>query len=148
MICVDASVAAKWVFEEEYSRQAIALLDDCSKSRERIVAPPLLPVEVSNVIRQRMLRDGLALADAEGALDRFMAFPISVGPGTPHEQNAIHFRALQLAVECDLPAVYDAQYLALAETLGCALWTDDRRLLRLVGGKLDYVKWIADYSLA
>ncbi|HEY5477432.1 MAG TPA: type II toxin-antitoxin system VapC family toxin [Tepidiformaceae bacterium] len=147
MICVDASVAAKWIFEEEYSRQAVALVEDCRQSGQRIVAPPLLPVEVSNVIRRRMLRDGLALTDAEGALDRFMAFPIAVGPRTQHEQDALYLRALRLAAECDLPAVYDAQYMALAETLGCALWTDDRRLLRLVGDKLNYVKWIADYPV-
>ena len=148
MICIDASVAAKWLFEEEYSQQAVALADDCRKTRQRLVAPALLPIEVSNVIRQRISRDGLSLADAEDALERFLAFSVAVRPITPREQEALYLGALRLAIEHDLPAVYDAQYLALAETLGCILWTDDRRLIRLLAGKLDYLKWIADYPLA
>jgi predicted nucleic acid-binding protein len=147
MICIDASVAAKWVFEEEYSQQAVALVDDCRKTRQRLVAPALLPIEVSNVIRQRMSRDGLSLADAEAALERFLAFSVAVRPNAPREQEALYLRALHLAVAHDLPAVYGSQYLALAETLGCTLWTDDRRLLRLLAHKVDYLKWIADYPL-
>lgn len=147
MICVDASVAAKWVFEEEYSKQAVTLAEDCRKTRQRLVAPALLPVEVSNVVRQRILRDQLSLADAEDALNRFLAFSVGVRPTTRRDHEALSIRALRLAVKHDLPAVYDAQYLALAEMLECTLWTDDRRLLRLLDGKLDYLKWIADYPL-
>jgi predicted nucleic acid-binding protein len=148
MICIDASVAAKWVFEEEYSQQAVALAEDCRKTRQRLVGPALLPVEVSNVVRLRISRDGLSLADAEDALERFLAFSVALRPNTSREQEALYVRALRLAVEHDLPAVYDAQYIALAETLGCTLWTDDRRLLRLLGGRVAYVKWIADYPLS
>lgn len=147
MICIDASVAAKWVFEEEYSEQAIALADDCRKTRQRLIGPALLPIEVSNVIRLRMSREGLSLADADDALERFLTFSVAFRPLAPGEQDALYHRALRLAVEHDLPAVYDAQYLALAETLGCTLWTDDRRLIRLLAGKLDYLKWIADYPM-
>ncbi len=44
-----------------------------------------------------------------------------------------------------LPATYDAHYLALAEHLGCELWTDDQRLLRQVATSLPFVRWIGDH---
>lgn len=45
-----------------------------------------------------------------------------------------------------LPAVYDAIYLALADQLGYEFWTADRRLIRIVAGKLDNVRWIGDFT--
>ncbi len=50
-----------------------------------------------------------------------------------------------LADEHDLPAVYDAHDIALAELLGTTLWTAGQRLLRALGGRLAFVRSIADY---
>ena len=50
-----------------------------------------------------------------------------------------------LADALDLPATYDAHYLALAEHLGCELWTDDQRLIRHVATSLPFVRWIGDH---
>jgi hypothetical protein len=63
VIGVDASVAAKWIFTEQYSEQARALLRAALSAGERIVAPPLLPIEVTNIIRQRMRQEGLPLPE-------------------------------------------------------------------------------------
>lgn len=52
MICIDASVAAKWILREEWSEEARSLYRAAIGDDERLVAPPLLPVEVSNVLRQ------------------------------------------------------------------------------------------------
>ena len=140
MICVDASLAAKWIFTEDYSEQALSLVTNCARARQRVIAPPLLPIEVTNIIRRRMLSESLTLADAHQFLTRFMAFPVSLrSPATLYEQ------ALTIADTHNLPAVYDAHYVALAQMVGCTLWTDDRRLLTALGGKLTFVKWIGDY---
>jgi len=56
-----------------------------------------------------------------------------------------HFQALALADALDLAATYDAHYLALAEHLGCELWTDDQRLMRRVASSLPFVRWIGDH---
>ena len=45
-----------------------------------------------------------------------------------------------------LPAAYDSQYVALAQFLGCDLWTDDQRLLRDLAGRLSFVTWIGDHT--
>ena len=147
MICVDASLAAKWVFEEEHYQEARALYRDSLTAAERIVAPPLLPIEVTNIVRQRMRRVKppakalLSTAEAQEALVRFLALPIEL-----ELPRNLHRVALELAVVHELPAVYDAHYLALAQTLGCELWTADRKLVGAVQQKLPFVRWIGDYG--
>lgn len=141
MICVDASLVAKWLFPEEHSERALALVAASVQAGRRIVAPTLLPIEVTNIIRQRVLREGLNLSEATRLLEQYYAFSITISaPETLSE------RALALADAHNLPAVYDAHYVALAQLLGCELWTSDRRLLRALGGKLPFVKWIGDWE--
>jgi predicted nucleic acid-binding protein len=143
VICVDASLAAKWILEEEFSDKAEALLIACTQTGERIIAPPLLPIEVTNILRQRMRTPHapLSLQDATVLLQRFLALPVElVSPEQLYET------ALALADAYNLPAAYDAHYAALAQTYGCNLWTNDQRLLRMLGGQLPFVKAIEDYA--
>lgn len=141
MICVDASVAVKLILDEERSDLAIALYDAVVQAGQSIVAPPLLPLEVTNTLRQRMRANpGLSLIDATDQLNDFLALPIEY-----HNPAGLHHQALVLADALGLPATYDAHYLALAEHLGCELWTDDQRLLRQVGSSLPFVRWIGDH---
>jgi predicted nucleic acid-binding protein len=141
VICVDASVAVKWILDEERSDRARALYSTAVQTSESIVAPPLLPLEVTNILRQRMrTRDGLSLAAATQHLDDFLALRIEF-----HNPAGLHYQALVLADALDLAATYDAHYLALAEHLGCELWTDDQRLIRRVATRLPFVRWIGDH---
>ena len=143
MICADASVAIKWLLNEERSDRARALYSAAVQTREPIVAPPLLPLEVTNILRQRMrTRDGLSLVAATQHLEDFLALPIDY-----HNPMGLHHQALVLADALGLPATYDAHYLALAEHLGCELWTDDQRLLRQVATSLPLVRWIGDHPV-
>jgi predicted nucleic acid-binding protein len=146
MICVDASLAAKWIFVEEHYREARALYRDALDSSERIIAPPLLPIEMTNIVRQRMRRvkppetQLLSIAEAVVALERFLAIPIELR--LPSE---LHQRALELADAFGLPAAYDAHYVALAQMLDCEFWTADRNLVDAVHAELPFVRWIGDY---
>jgi predicted nucleic acid-binding protein len=143
MICVDSSVAGKWLFTEEHSAQADSLLQATLSSREPIVAPPLLPSEVLNLLRQRQRAGILTLPQAQALLLRFLAVPISL-----RFPRRMYRRVLELADQYDLPAVYDAHYLALSELLGATFWTADQRLLRAIGTTLPFVRWIGDYAEA
>ena len=52
MIVVDANVAVKWVLTDEVDAdKAAALAERCSAQTEPMVAPPLLPSEVTNILR-------------------------------------------------------------------------------------------------
>ncbi len=142
MICIDASVAAKWSFVEEHSSQARTLLRVALEQQEPIIAPPLLPSEIANVIRQRLRQGQLWLVEARAMLAQFLAIPLSLqAPATLYD------RALVLANQYDLPAIYDAHYVALAELLDATLWTADQRLLRSLRGQRPFVRWIADYGV-
>jgi predicted nucleic acid-binding protein len=143
MICVDASVAVKWILPEELSDQARALYRAHLRAREPIVAPTLLLYEVTNIVRQQLrARRVPSLVAAGRLLDDFLAFAIDF-----HDPPALHKQALAIADAFDLPAAYDAHYLALAEDFDCEFWTNDQRLLRRVGRSLPYVRWLGDYAL-
>jgi predicted nucleic acid-binding protein len=142
MIVVDASVAVKWIQVEAHSDRALALFDDCMQGGETVLAPPLLPFEIANILRQRMVRQGLPLADADQLMADFLTFPvILLAPAGLYQQ------AIALADAHRLPAAYDAHYIALAQSSGCDLWTDDRRLIRTLGGALPFVRAIEHYPL-
>jgi predicted nucleic acid-binding protein len=141
MICVDANVAVAPFVPSPHSQEARNLLADCEASQLPVVAPPLLPIEVTNVIRRTMVKTGQSVRDAQDLLERFLVAPIVlVVP------DGLYAEALALAYRYQLPEVYDAHYLAVAELYQCPLWTDDRRLLRSLGGKVERVHWIGDYA--
>jgi predicted nucleic acid-binding protein len=144
MICLDASVAAKMILDEEKpSDRALALYTGAVRTGELTVVPPMLPIEVTNILRQRMhVQDGISVMEATRLLDKFLTLPITI-----HNPAWLHREARALADTRNLPAAYDAHYLVSAEHLGCKCWRDDQHLLRRVGDSLPFVRPIADYNL-
>lgn len=137
---IDASVFLEWLFPEMYSGQAAALIADLLRPGWRMWAPIVVRSEVLHVIRRRMRSDRLPLARARGLLDYFLSLPITV-----IEEPEIYRRALDLTEAYSLTG-YDAQYVALAQTLGCNLWVADERLVRAIGGRLRFVKPVGAYA--
>lgn len=105
-----------------------------------MIVPPLFRPEVTSVLREREYRGDLEGDEASVALDIALEWPVIVWEPGGHLQR----RAYELAVRYNLPKTYDAQYLAVADLLGCDLWTADRRLVRGVGEP--WVRWIGDYE--
>ncbi len=98
-----------------------------------------------NVIVQRV-RSSDAIkrvtpADAQGMLDTFLATEFDVQAPTD-----LLTHAYGLTFEYGLSSLHDAMYVALVGLLPCDLWTDDRRLLRALGGRLPHVRWIGEYA--
>jgi predicted nucleic acid-binding protein len=146
VICIDASVAVQLVFPEDQSERAESLMAGAALRRERVIAPFLLPIETNNAIRQRMRRQGLTVERARESFERFLSLRIILGPTAPGQQATLHARALELAARFNLPAIYDAYYLALAELRGGTLWTADRRLISAVSPTFSQILWIGDYA--
>ncbi len=142
MICVDASIAVKWLFPEEtHSDLALALLTAQLTRVQPVIAPPILWSEVTNVVRQRMRRADLALPRATRLLDQFLALPL-----TPLAPDGLYRDALLLASQYDLAAVYDAQYVVLARRQDCELWTDDQSLIQQLQPSLPFVRAIGEFQ--
>lgn len=122
---VDASVAAKWVVEEDHSDQAAELLR-C----DALHAPDHWLAEAVNVLWSKVFKGDLAADDAEERMTVLLRAPVI---GTPVAQ--LMPRAFAIAVARTV-TVYDALYVALAEKRGIPLVTADRRLVqRLAGDK-------------
>lgn len=98
MICVDASLAVKWIVTEEASDLARALYDSATQMGQRIVAPPLLPIEVTNILRKRIRRTSLSTDEAIILMNAFLSLPIEL-----HNPPGIHQRARALAAVHNLP---------------------------------------------
>jgi predicted nucleic acid-binding protein len=144
IVVVDASVAIKWVVEEEFSEQAEALLNDAASSA--IVGPPALITEVANALYQRTRRRDpktrLTVDEAEAALTRFLGLVVQLVSSDPLYQQAFRF-----ARQHGLPDIYDTLYVVLAQRLGTELWTDDRKLMDAVRHIAPWVRWIKDYPV-
>jgi predicted nucleic acid-binding protein len=145
-MCIDASVAIKWVLPEDGSDRALALANNARVRRERMVAPHLLPIETSNIIRRHARRDGLTREEALRLFAAFERFGVAIGPREPAPRSQLHRRAIEIAVELELPATYDAHYLALAELRRCQLWTADRNLLNAARDRFPLLRWLGDYA--
>ena len=120
---VDASVALKWLVEEEGSAAAAALLDG-----RTLFAPALIHVEVANAL-WRMMRVGrLSDEEAADALSLMDRAPLR----RRVEDRALTAEALRLARLLDHP-VYDCLYLALAIEVGAPVITADARFVGAAG---------------
>jgi predicted nucleic acid-binding protein len=116
---VDATIAVKWVVEEDGTPQALML-----RRQAKLIAPDLLMAECANVLWKKVQRDELSKEEALLAARLLQAAEIELLP-TRSSMEA----ATRIAIELDQPA-YDCVYLALAIDNGCKFVTADERLLR------------------
>lgn len=115
MLVVDASAAVQLAL-----RDAAARLEP-----HEAVAPALLHSEATSALRQLAWRGDLDDVEAEAALDRVVAAPITLEPSGSLERDSY-----RIAVRLGWARTYDAEYVALAARHGCALLTTDARLAR------------------
>ena len=118
-LIIDASVAVKWLVDEEDSDAADRLLD----GRHELFAPRLLVSEVGNALWRKVRTAEIELRRA-GAL----ASAISEMPVSWMGEEAVCSEAVRLAIALDRP-VYDCIYLALAYRIGAKLVTADIRFV-------------------
>lgn len=134
---VDASVAAKWYFDEEHSAQAARLLAD---DRSDLAAPDFIRIEVAAVAWKRVIRKEIEAGKAENILCELLTVPLDLEPAVE-----LVPAALTIALQTQR-TVYDAIYLALAVQSGSPLLTGDRRLFEAIkAGPLSaHIMWIGE----
>jgi predicted nucleic acid-binding protein len=116
MLVVDATVAL--------SASGVGGGFEDLRDRE-LVAPPLMWSEARSVLHELRWRGEVSVADAEATRTR-----LERGPVQPRSPRSLGPRAWEIADRLGWAKTYDAEYVALAELLGCRLVTLDARLRR------------------
>lgn len=122
MLVIDASIAVKWVVEEEGTPQALAL-----RQQTKLIAPELLVAECANILWKKAARGELSKEEALLAAKLLQSAEVELLP-----MRSLFETATNLAIELDHPA-YDCIYLALAVENDCPFVTADDRFLRKLG---------------
>ena len=134
---VDASVAAKWYFDEDHSVKAASLLAD---ETYELLAPDFIHVEVAAVAWKRVVR-----GEIEPDAARDIRRELSVVPLELIAATDLLSEALDVAL-ATRRTVYDSIYLAFAIQSGAPLLTGDRKLFEAIraGDRAAHVAWIGD----
>ena len=117
MIVVDASAAITALFNAGPARQALA--------EEQVHVPHLIDPEVANALRRGVAASRIEPGDAWTALDQWRRLGMARYAVFPLLERIWELR--------ENLSAYDASYIALAESLDCALLTADVRLGRAPG---------------
>ncbi len=119
---MDASVLANFLAEDgRAGRVARAAVSRA----EGVSLPDVADVETAAVLRKRWIATSLTDERLATALATLADLPFQRYPALPMLQRAYELRSTV--------TVYDAVYVALAESLGCPLLTADTRLARAAG---------------
>jgi predicted nucleic acid-binding protein len=125
MTVVDASIVVRLL----QNRRGDGGLRERFAQHRYVHAPALIDAEVTSAIRGLLLTSKpqikIRLARAEKMLDDFADLPLVRYPMQPYQRRALTLRENLTA--------YDAFYVALAESLGMPLLTDDRKYAKAAG---------------
>ena len=138
-VCVDASLALMLLLPHELTEQTETLWRQWFEDGTELVTPALFFAEVTSVLRESVYFGRILPDEGESAFNVFLKLGIrSVDPAD------LQSRAWELAKKYNRPRAYDAQYLAVATSLGCELWTGDRRLVNAI--REPWLKWVGAYK--
>jgi predicted nucleic acid-binding protein len=138
--CVDATVVVKWLIDEADRDLALQLDDEVRAAGAAFVAPAGVLAEASSAIYKRIRQGTVVLEDALTLIDQLEDLEIrKLSP------PGLSRRAFEIAAQFQLKWIYDAFYVALAEIVGCDLWTADDALHVAVRDVHANVRLLADY---
>jgi predicted nucleic acid-binding protein len=121
--CVlDASLVFPWLFEDEASAEADALLE--LVNAQGAVAPALWHLECANGLGMAERRGRLTAAAVQEAITLLEGLPLTIDAPVP----ARTFGAVLALMRTHRLTAYDATYLELAMRLGLPLATGDKAL--------------------
>ncbi len=125
-IVLDASITAKWIFEDEKTVESEELLEAVLREDIILIQPAIWAYEVLNLIKTGQARDRITQQKAQESVGwlQTLSFEI-VGL-----EKTDYAELLTLAMDHQLTA-YDAAYFLTAQRRGINLVTEDGALLAL-----------------
>jgi len=131
---VDASVACKWLWNEEFTEESDLLL----KGGHHLFAPDLFVTELHSAILKRVRWNDLDPKDADGCRRQLRTLPIQY-----HKTPPLADAAYELTRRAGV-SFYDGLYLALAVLNDMKVVTADRKFYNSLskGPLRKYICWI------
>ncbi len=123
-IVIDASVVTKWYSEEENTDKAVQYKESHVKGDVELTAPTLLLYEVANALN---CKPDFTEEDVKDSINALIDLSLSIKPPT----KEVAEKTISIARKYDI-SIYDASYMALAESLNVKLVTADEKLLEKV----------------
>lgn len=132
-ICLDANLVIRLVVDVHDNRIQ-GQWEQWATEQRQLLAPALLWYEVTNALYQYHKHNILVESMLGDALTTALLLPVQI-----IADANLHPRALALAQQFNLPATYDAHYLALAEQVKAEFWTTDKKLVTAVSPILPWI---------
>lgn len=135
---VDASVAAKWFIEEEYSEAALSVLEEANQ----LHAPDFLLLEMDSIICKWTRRGAVTIEEGGDLRESLRRYPIQ-----HHSFVTFLDSAFAIANQTG-QSIYDCLYVALAALLKGRMVTADRRLYEVMkkGRFKKLIVWVGDIN--
>lgn len=129
---IDASVAAKWVFPERGSDQAVLLREAARSGEAELLAPDFFVAEIGNLTwKKAVLLREISPAEARTALGLLKSALPRLIPST-----VLLDSAMDLAL-AHRQSLYDCLYVALALASDCKMVTADDGLRKAMEGRFE-----------
>lgn len=135
---LDASVGAKWFFQEELEERALRLKEGFQNKEIKVIVPEIFFAELANACWKRVQRKLISIEDAVMHLDIMMKLPLKV-----YSIRELADVALENALRFGI-SVYDALYLSLAEVYVCPLITADKALFKACRRRFDFIEFLGN----
>lgn len=127
-LVIDAGVCFTLMTPVETQARISGLINAQIQAGAQLYAPTLMRYELASTFTKAVALGGMSEERGRDGLRQALALPIHlVAPDESLTQAAFDW-----TLRLQRAAAYDSFYLALAEQMGCELWTVDRRLAHAV----------------
>ena len=146
LVVIDASVAMKSILPNPLQEQCLALVESFTDSQP--VAPSLWAYETTSVITKAIHFGQITETEGRQVLNQLNMLDVHLFV----PDGNLNRSAFEWTLRLKRASAYDSYYLALAETLGCDLWTADHRLFNVCSSQLSnyhrkgWLHWIEEMS--
>lgn len=139
VLCLDTSVWIPYLVPEVYQPQARTLVAEALSLSISLVAPAFAWAEVGSVLRKKTRMGVITTEEALGFFEDFCELPINY-----IEEEAIRTRSWEIAEQYGLATLYDAAFLACAESASAEFWTADAALVKQLIPRPAYLREIGE----
>lgn len=140
-VCLDTSIWIKYLCPDEEEDKATTLVTGILTAQNLLIAPSFSWAEIGSVLRKKIRSNLLTSEQATSLYRAYNSFDINY-----LDSPKIRERAWEIASQYKMPTLYDAVFLACAESESATYWTADKVLLKQLNSSLSYVFSLEDIT--